>query len=69
MSETDKRKQSLYFPEAMLKEMGKSVELVVYPDAGHAFFNDTRPEAYNADASDDAWQRTLEWYDRYLRKA
>jgi carboxymethylenebutenolidase len=48
--------------EAMLKEMGKSVDLVVYPNAGHAFFNDTRPEAYNAEASKDAWHRTLELF-------
>lgn len=48
--------------EAMLKELGKNVELVVYPNAGHAFFNDTRPEAYNAEASKDAWHRTLELF-------
>jgi carboxymethylenebutenolidase len=53
--------------ESMLREMGKTVELVVYPNAGHAFFNDTRPEAYNADASDDAWQRTLEWFSKNLK--
>jgi carboxymethylenebutenolidase len=34
-------------------------ELVVYPDAGHAFMNDTRPEMYDADAAVDAWQRML----------
>ena len=53
--------------EAMLKGMGKSVELVVYPNAGHAFFNDTRPEAYNAEASKDAWQRTQEWFKTNLK--
>jgi carboxymethylenebutenolidase len=42
-----------------LQDKGKNVELHVYPDADHAFFNDTRPEVYNADASADAWQRTL----------
>ena len=36
-------------------------ELVVYPGAAHAFFNDTRAEVYDADASNDAWARTLSW--------
>jgi carboxymethylenebutenolidase len=53
--------------ETMLKELGKTVEVVVYPNAGHAFFNDTRPEAYNADASQDAWKRAVEWMRSHLR--
>jgi carboxymethylenebutenolidase len=48
--------------EKTLKELGKKVEVVIYPHAGHAFFNDTRPEAYNAQASHDAWQRTMGWF-------
>lgn len=35
----------------------------VYPDCGHAFFNDTNPYAYNKPAATDAWQRTLEFLD------
>ena len=30
-----------------------------YPGTGHAFFNDSRPEAYNKPAAEDAWTRTL----------
>jgi len=52
--------------EARLKEMGKKVELVIYPNAGHAFFNDARPEAYNAEAAPDAWRRTIEWFKTNL---
>ncbi|HVE70269.1 MAG TPA: dienelactone hydrolase family protein [Thermoanaerobaculia bacterium] len=52
--------------EAKLKSMGKNVELVVYPGANHAFFNDTRPEVYNADAAADAWRRTLDLFRRTL---
>ena len=37
------------------------VETVSY-DADHAFFNDTRPEAYNAEAATDAWRRVLELF-------
>src|SRR5262249_25770829 len=40
-------------------------ELVVEPNADHAFFNDTGPR-YNAAAAADAWQRTLDWFGRYL---
>jgi carboxymethylenebutenolidase len=33
----------------------------VYPDCGHAFFNDTNRFSYNADAAKDAWSRTLDF--------
>ena len=45
---------------------GREAEVVVYEGAGHAFFNDTRPEAYNSDAAAAAWQRTLELFERTL---
>jgi carboxymethylenebutenolidase len=41
--------------------------VVVYPSAGHAFFNDTRPEAFRKEAANDAWQRTLAHFGRHLR--
>lgn len=34
-------------------------QVVVYPGAGHAFMNETRPEAYRPDAARDAWSRLL----------
>ena len=37
--------------EAELRGLGKDVELHRPPGADHAFFNDTRPEVYDADAS------------------
>jgi carboxymethylenebutenolidase len=49
-----------------LEKLGKDVELVVYPDAGHAFFNDSRPEAYNAKAAADAWDRTLRFFRQHI---
>jgi carboxymethylenebutenolidase len=42
------------------------VEVVSY-DADHAFFNDTRPEVYNAEAAADAWQRVLKLFDERLQ--
>ena len=40
---------------------------MIYPGAGHAFFNDTRPEAYHAGSAKDAWSRTLDHFGKYLR--
>jgi carboxymethylenebutenolidase len=42
-------------------------EVRVYPDADHAFFNDTRPEVYNAAAAQDAWMRALGLLSRTLK--
>ena len=47
--------------ERSLKELGKSFEYHIYPGADHAFFNDTRPQVYNAKAASDAWTRTVEF--------
>jgi len=42
-----------------IRAAGKTAEFHSYPAAGHAFFNDARPEAYNKEAASDAWKRTL----------
>lgn len=34
-------------------------EAKVYPDTGHAFFNDSSPARYNQRAAEDSWKRTL----------
>lgn len=52
--------------EAALKRRGVPHEIHIYPGAGHAFFNDTRPQAYHPEAARDAWRRTLDWFRRYL---
>jgi carboxymethylenebutenolidase len=41
-------------------------DVVRYADAEHGFHCDQRP-SYNADAANDAWQRTLSWFDRLQR--
>jgi carboxymethylenebutenolidase len=46
---------------------GRECEVIIYPGAGHAFFNDARPEAYNQQAAHDAWRRTLDHFGRNLR--
>ncbi len=44
---------------------GVATEVVRYAEAEHGFNCDVRA-SYNADAATDAWQRMLEWFDRYL---
>jgi carboxymethylenebutenolidase len=46
---------------------GRDAEVVVYPGAGHAFFNDDRADTFVRDAANDAWQRTLAHFGRHLR--
>jgi carboxymethylenebutenolidase len=45
----------------------KNAEIVVYPEAGHAFFADYRP-SYNQAAAHDGWHRMRKWFDRYLNQ-
>jgi carboxymethylenebutenolidase len=45
---------------------GRDAEVIVFPGAGHAFFNDTRAEAYVAAAAEAAWERTLAFFARTL---
>jgi carboxymethylenebutenolidase len=51
--------------EQKLRKLGKNVEVVIYPGADHAFFNDTRP-VHDPAAAADAWRRTLELFRRHL---
>lgn len=52
--------------EAELKKAGVDYEAYVYPDASHGFHNNTTPR-YKEDAAKLAEQRTLAWFDRYLK--
>jgi len=52
--------------ERQVKELGKQIEVKIYPRADHGFFNDTRPEVYNAEAAADAWGRTVEFLRKHL---
>jgi len=38
----------------------------IYPGAVHGFNCDATPERYNKPAADQAWQRTIEWFNKYL---
>jgi carboxymethylenebutenolidase len=50
--------------EAALREAGVEHELVTYAGAPHSFF-DRKQDAF-AEASEDAWRRTLEFIERYV---
>ena len=45
------------------RSAGKTVEIVVYPDAPHAFHADYRP-SYRAEAAADGWKRCLAWFEQ-----
>lgn len=51
--------------DAALKEAGKTYEAHVYPGTNHGFHNDSTPR-YDPEAAELAWQRTLDWFARYL---
>ena len=51
--------------EAALKAAGKTYEAHIYPGVNHGFHNDSTPR-YDEAAAKLAWQRTIDWFKRYL---
>jgi len=49
-----------------LRRSGQPHDIVVYPGAGHAFFNDTRPETYRPAVAAAAWPRAVAFLHRHL---
>ena len=55
--------------EAAMKKAGKSVDVKLYPGAGHAFANVNNPwKGYRADAAKDAWARAVAFFAKHLKK-
>ncbi len=54
IADRDKTKDSLI-------KSGIKYQEVVYEQSGHAFFNDQRPQVYNASAATDAWNKIVEF--------
>jgi carboxymethylenebutenolidase len=52
--------------ESELKSLGKVVEVHHYPGAGHAFFNEDRPEVYREEAANQLWDRSVAFFRRIL---
>jgi carboxymethylenebutenolidase len=61
---------SAFVPElsSRMQSSGKEFESFIYDEAPHAFFNDTGPR-YRAEAANLAWQRTLQFFEKHLKRA
>ena len=54
--------------EQALKQQGNRIEIVIYPDAGHAFENPNNKTGYRADDAADAWKHTTTFLASTLKK-
>jgi carboxymethylenebutenolidase len=54
--------------EATMKQLGKKIEVKIYPDAGHAFENPNNKDGYRPDDAADAWKRTTDFLAQTLKK-
>jgi carboxymethylenebutenolidase len=52
--------------ESVLSRAGKVFRIVSYAGAGHAFFNDSRPDAYRRDAAADGWRQAVAFFREHL---
>ncbi len=56
--------------EAAMKKAGKSIDVKIYPGAGHAFANPNNPwKGYREAAAKDAWARVTAFFARHLKRA
>jgi carboxymethylenebutenolidase len=53
---------------AILDQLGKKIDVTIYPDAGHAFENPNNKDGYRAADATDAWQRTVDFLASTLKK-
>jgi carboxymethylenebutenolidase len=53
--------------EEELRSRGKDATFVIHPGVDHAFFNDTRPEVYNATEAEAAWADTVAFLRESIR--
>ncbi|NEP45486.1 MAG: dienelactone hydrolase family protein [Okeania sp. SIO2H7] len=53
--------------QGVLTSLNKSAEIYIYEDANHAFANPSGTR-YNAEAAEDAWEKTTAFLERHLKK-
>jgi carboxymethylenebutenolidase len=51
-----------------LRAAGRDVTFYTYPGTGHWFFEQDRPDAYDPEAAELAWQRTVEFLQKTLKQ-
>jgi carboxymethylenebutenolidase len=54
--------------ESQMKQLGKTIDVKIYDDAGHAFENPNNKTGYRAEDAADAWQRTEAFLAETLKK-
>jgi len=54
--------------EQQMTQLGKSIEIVIFPDAGHAFENPNNKTGYRAEDAAEAWAKTVAFLQRTLQK-
>jgi carboxymethylenebutenolidase len=53
--------------EKSMRSMGKRIDVKIYPDAGHAFENPNNKDGYRPEDAQDAWTRTINFFNHTLR--
>jgi len=53
---------------AAMDQLGKKIDVTIYPDAGHGFENPNNKDGYRAADAADAWQRTVDFLAKTLKK-
>lgn len=51
----------------MKKVDAPNIEVQIYPDVGHWYFETDRPQNYNGAAAKLTWERSLQFFDRMLK--
>ncbi len=54
--------------EQLMKDKGKTIDVVIYSDAGHAFENPNNQTGYRADDAADAWKHITDFFANNLKR-
>ncbi len=54
--------------EQQMKQLGKKIDVIIYPDAGHAFENPNNKDGYRAQDASDAWNKTVTFLAANLKR-
>ncbi|MEK6222111.1 MAG: dienelactone hydrolase family protein [Chloroflexota bacterium] len=60
-------------PVSIVKDFDKALdanniphEINIYPECPHAFFNDTRPQAFRPKEAQEAFEKSVSWFQKHL---